>query len=318
MFQRIAKMSLFAASVFLFAGCIESTQIITLNPDGKGKVTYEVLVASAGALDPMGGAPPGGGGKEKTLDEIRKMEGVNLLTKTAGVTAWKDVSVRWSPDGRLHILGTAYFDRLEDLAAGGGMAAPGPGPGGGTMLAILKFQVERDMDSLKITAKKDDPAALPKQPAVDVAKMTDKELDENILKARIALQAMKPLLVMVYTDMKAKTVFRLPGEVQVSKGFKMEQDGLVHVVDGNEVLKGFKKFLALDDASMKKLMKSGNPNVMETFGLSEEIMEPSLTVHKVGKPLFDYDREVQVARDAYPQLRQLFNVPADMKLPGEK
>ena len=36
-----------------------------------------------------------------------------------GVTAWKDVSVKWSNDGRLHFIGTAYFDRLDDINPSG-------------------------------------------------------------------------------------------------------------------------------------------------------------------------------------------------------
>src|SRR5436190_23458071 len=111
MFKRIGKASVGAVFLVLMSGCIEMTQVITLNPNGSGKVVYDVkMPADMGfGLDPKK--------QGKTPDEILQQEVQKKLT-TKGVTAWKDVSAKWTTDGKLHFVGTAYFDRLEDVSGG--------------------------------------------------------------------------------------------------------------------------------------------------------------------------------------------------------
>jgi hypothetical protein len=47
-------------------------------------------------------------------------------------------------------------------------------------------------------------------------------------------------------------------------------------------------------------------------------MEPGLTLRVQGRPQFDYAREVQEARRAYPRLREQLKLDAGVKLPGEQ
>src|SRR4051794_6877819 len=113
MIRRLATLCLAAGCLPLLTGCIEMTQTFTLNPDGKGKVVYDVQMSPAlggGALN-IGGP---GGGKEKTPEEMLK-EFTKKMVASKGVTAWKDVSVKWSNEGKLHFVGTAYFEKLDDL-----------------------------------------------------------------------------------------------------------------------------------------------------------------------------------------------------------
>ena len=46
MTARIAKAAFAACLLTLLPGCVELTQTITLNPDGKGKMKIEIKVAS--------------------------------------------------------------------------------------------------------------------------------------------------------------------------------------------------------------------------------------------------------------------------------
>ena len=317
MTQRLVKASFYACLLLLLPGCIEMTQTITLNPDGRGKVVQEIHIAAMGGFDlNFGGGAPA---KEKSLDAIKNDAAINFVSKTKGVAAWKDVSVKWAPDGRLHMVGTAYFDKLGDMTSGAGGDDDKLGPAGAVGSPIPTFDVTVEKDGLKIAGKKADKIPLKKEPTPDFAKMTDKEMDDYVLKQRVQFQMVKPLLVMFFTDLKVKMILRLPGEIHEVKGFKKDKATEVSfTLDGNELLKATKKLMTQDAASLKKTLKEGAPELLASFGLSGDAMEPMLTVRKVGQPLFDYDKEVKEARAAYPEMRKKLNLDPNTKLPGEK
>jgi hypothetical protein len=303
MIQRIGKAVVVAGVLLTLSGCVELTQTITVNPDGKGKVVYDVLMAA----EQIELAPPDA--KEKTLAEKLRAAAVNMLTKTKGVVAWKDVTVKWAADGRMHFVGTGYFERLDQLndnssKDGGGLSFN---------LPTQAFQLTREKDgSLKIAAKKQ--AADPKKLAApDPKKMTDKELDEYLLKQRVDYQKAKPFLILMLTDLKIKTMFRLPGEVVETKGFKKDGPKAVSFsFDGDVMLAAIKKFMAQDNATIKKLLfQQPTAELWESFGLTPDMVEPSVTINKLGQPLFDFAKELQAARAAYPQLRQQFQMDAN-------
>jgi hypothetical protein len=301
MFRLPPKASVCAALLVLASGCIEMTQTITLNPDGRGKAKYDILMP--GDLDfNIGGAA----GKTKTIDEKKRESAAKFLTKTSGLTAWRDVSVKWAPDGRLHIVATGYFDKLDDLSRAGDNM-----PG-------LSFGVTHQDGVMRIKGKPNTTSNDQKKPPVEPAKMTDKELDHYILEQRISYQTGKPLLVAMLSDLKVKTVIRLPGETVELKGFKKDgEHAVTFTLDGNMMLTALKKFMAQDNAAMKKILKEGNQaKLVESFGLADLAMEPEVAA-KGGKDLFDYTKEVEAARAAYPKLREQFHIDPNKKLPGE-
>jgi hypothetical protein len=153
----------------------------------------------------------------------------------------------------------------------------------------------------------------------DVAKMSDKEFQDFVLKTRMTIQLMKPMIAMVLNDMKIKSAFKLPGEIAQAKGVKKDSDTEASFMfDGNEIMKDVKKILTDDMATMKKTLTS-SPEKLKSFGLSPKLEEDiTIEVRKLGKPLFDYDKEVKEARAAYPELRKKLKLDADTKLPGEK
>ncbi len=331
MFRRLATFALVAGCLPLLTGCIDMTQTITLNPDGKGKVVYDATVSpllAGGGLLKMGGP----NAKEKTPEEMLQEFAKGMLEKK-GVTAWKDVSVKWTNEGKLHFVGTAYFENLDDLEGVGGDNKPGGGgpPGGGQ--SVGQFTITKEKNIWKITGKKAgnpvgpviNPNPNPNQPMFDPTKATPKEWDDMVLKMRIGYQSMKPFLVMMLSDLKVKTVYRLPGEVTEAKGFKKAGAGVVaHTMDGEKIMEGFKKFMTQDAVAWKRMMQQMNnqpvnPQVlMEKLGFPAEMMEPSLTLRVEGKDQFDYAKEVQGARTQYPRLREQLKLDAGVKLPGEQ
>jgi hypothetical protein len=69
MFHRIGTAALLAATLLVVPGCVEMTQIITLNPNGRGKVVQDVQIAAFSVdLDSL---QPGAQAKEKSFDEIK-------------------------------------------------------------------------------------------------------------------------------------------------------------------------------------------------------------------------------------------------------
>ena len=261
MTSRIAKTALAACFLMLLPGCVEMTQTITLNPDGKGKMKIEIKVA-AYDLD-MGaafGAP--GEKKVKSLDEIKKDAITKFVSESKGVTAFKDVSVNWTRDGKLHMVGTAYFDKLDDLNREKEEKGP-PNPGNIEPSSTFRASFEVTIDksgTMRIAAKNQgiqegvNPLKEQEKP-VDLAKLTDKEAEEYLLKQRVEYQKIRPFFEMMFNDLKITTVLHLPGDISEVKGFK--KDGARTVsqsIEGAVVLATMKKMIMMDGAELKKLM----------------------------------------------------------------
>jgi hypothetical protein len=283
--------------MLLSCGCVEVERVITLNPDGRGKMVQDaVMLADA----PMMAAGPGQ--KDETLDQ-KKQKAVAKLLTGKGFTAWKDVSAEWTPEGRLHIKGTAYFERLDDL---GGKSDIGE-----------SYRLTRPSEGmLKITLRLSNAAK--KKPLPDLASLSGQELDDFLLKKRVAYQSQRPLHLAMLTDLKLKTVLHVPGDVTALKGFKKSGDRAVAwSLDGNAALKHVTAFMAQDNAALKKVLKGPRgAALLESFGLADTVHEAEVTVKTTGTQ-FDYDREVQAARAAYPALRERLKLDPSTKLPGE-
>jgi hypothetical protein len=320
---RTGKVALWVCVVGLLPGCVEMKQTITLNPDGKGKMKVEVLVP---AYDfDMGAMMGGEKKKKKTTDEILKDEVAGLVKDSPGITAWKDVTASWSRDGRVNLVGTAYFERLEDLdqkKANQGPQDPSKDKPTTTFQPGFKAVIGKD-GTLKISGSnagvKQGMKLGDKEKELDVSKLNDKELDDYLLQKRIEFQKGRPFMSMMFTDLKIESVINVTGDVGEVKGFKKVGPRSVQaLIDGNAFMADVKKFILLDGPAIRKLAAAKKVkdydalmNVDQYFG------ETEVTVNKLGAPLFDYDKEVQAARAAYPALRKSLGLADDVKLPGD-
>jgi hypothetical protein len=324
MTARTAKIALCLGLLTLLPGCVEVTQIITLNPDGKGKMKIEVVTAAYDFdFAPMPGAP--GGKKKKPLNELKREAITKFLAETPGVTAFKDVTVKWTHDGKLHMVGTAYFERLEDLdkkadnAPKDGFNMQSP-----NFRSSFKVALDKDKGTMRITAKNDSvkEGVNPLEAAgesVDFAKMTDKEIDEHLLAQRVEWQKVRPLMEMMFNDLKVKAVLHLPGDIVEVKGFHKEGKRTVsQTLEGKAIMAVLKKIMMIDRDEVKKLAAGKNEkDLLALIGPMAQWADCAVTVNNLGAPQFDFDKEVREARAAYPALRKALGLDDSVRLPGE-
>jgi hypothetical protein len=187
----------------------------------------------------------------------------------------------------------------------------------------ISLRLERQQDgTLRLTGKNQgvkDGMFKPNdnKEAVDLSKMTDKELDEYLLRQRVEYQKGKPFLTMMFADLKIKLVIHLPGEVVQIKGLKKEGRTVTQSLEGKAFLEMFQKFVMLEAADVRKLATRGDPkDIMALMGPVEAFTDPDVTINQL-KAQFDYDEEVRAARAAYPRLRKALSMSDDVPLPGE-
>jgi hypothetical protein len=311
MAKRIVLAQLCLGLVVLATGCLEIKETITLNPDGKGKAVLDLVIPSK-----VGGLAAGPAPKERSIDDMKNDTVGQFLTGNKGVTGWNDVSAEWMPDGRLHFVGTAYFDDLAAYSSSDG----------NQMATMPQYKLKNDKEGeWKLTqglTKKD--SKKPDKDLPDPKKLSDKELDEYVLKQRIEYQSGKAIFIAMLTDYKAKTTIKLPGTVGDVKGFKKEGDHAVsRDFNGAAILKEVEQFMAKDNAFFRNTMRdAGTIKILEgdasLIKNLPAVADATLTLKEVGKDQFDYAKELKEAHNGIPKLRERFNIDKNKLLPGEK
>jgi hypothetical protein len=295
------------------AGCVEGEQTYTFNPDGSGKVTFDIVLAPP--FDPIGG-DPGGKSEDLSIDQLLQRS-LKPLLQAQGITGWRDVSASFAPDGRLKFAGTAFFKNAADVEF---QNVPLLGP---------QYVLSKNPDgSLSLTQKKKMGGGEPEGPGIlnrghgkksaeELAKMTDQQLDAYIMKERIEYQSTKSLLIAMLADAKLKTTFIMPGQPEKVTGFKTDGQKVFSEIDGNRVIAGVNKVYAMQGAEIRKIYRSREAMEAVTRDAIGFIPDESLsaTIAKPTGPQFDYAKEVAAARAAYPELRKKLNLDPSIRLP---
>ncbi len=269
------------------SGCFETKQEFTLNPDGSGKVVHSSTFQT---MDITGG---GQGGTEKQA----KAAVAELLNKSKGVDAWRDVSHEILEDGRIAFRGTAYFRNLSDLDI--------------PNQTMLEFDWARDGGNGTLTLRAKDGPQGRQKPAAKTApdNLTPQQAAAKIKEARAKYQQMKPMMAMIMGAMKHEVVFHLPGRAGKSTAFQKEGGALSLAFDGAKML-GAMDALINDDTWMAR-----NSGVMDPEAgppMDEEMSKllfgekgpVQASVTGLGEAAFDYEAEVAVAREEFAALRQ--------------
>ena len=101
--------------LLLAAGCLQSDEEYTLNPDGSGKVAVSLRIVPSNFFIRMGPDQD----SVPDFDLLARQEAGRQLTNAQGVEAWKDVTYGLGDDGWFWLKGTAYFKDFNAYKVGG-------------------------------------------------------------------------------------------------------------------------------------------------------------------------------------------------------
>ena len=281
------------AAAALVAGCLETKQDVTVNPDGSGKTRVEIVMSDMPfSMTPQQDPPD----PQVTAKRLAK----SVLEKSKGVDAWADVAFERTEDNRTRFAGTAYFRDFAamNLQAGKmkGVTLEKTADGG------MVLQVETQQQAGPLTGGRE--TSLP-QATEPEKPMSEEQTQQRLAAERAKWQQMKPMMAMTLGRMKMEATFHLPGTLKEVQGFVDKLMADDEYVRKNMLAgKGGMGQPPLDDKALQQLFGTAGPLVAKTAGPA--------------KPQFDYAAEVQAAKAAYPAMIQrlgLDQVPADQPGP---
>jgi len=274
------------------AGCFETVQIVTVNPDGSGKLAFETQVSMP--LDLMTGED----GKKPDPKEMSKKMLAELLAKSKGVDAWSDLSCDVAKEGQIRTKGVAYFSDLSKVEVES------------LVIKDSKWTKTDKGGVLELVMdKKESPSK------VEPKKLTPAEIAEQIKARRAQYQQTRPLTASFMASLKIDVTYILPGKVEEVSGFtKTETGGVRMVVEGKKMLELMDKVMA-DDKLLTEAIVAGKDPIRE--GPGEQMVREGLfgtkgpvkaTVTGEMKPLFDYKAEMEKAKAAMPEMLKKLGV----------
>lgn len=274
------------SALVLLAGCFETKQEFTLNPDGSGKVVHESKFQSLDITGPKGAS-----------DSQVKAAAAEIISKAKGVDAWRDVSFERMDDGRISFKGTAYFRNLSDLDI--------PNQ---TMLEFDWAGATDGTGELTMRAKKPGRGA---KPDAAPETLSAAELALKLKESRAQYQQMKPMMAMMVGTMKHEVVFHLPGRPGKSSAFQVDPAGSLRLqFEGAKLLEAMEKLIN-DDAWMAlngNSMKPGGSGPQMDERMSELMFGEKgpvrATVSGLASAAFDYEGEVAAAKENFASLQQ--------------
>jgi hypothetical protein len=275
------------AAGVLLAGCFEGKADLTFNPDGTGKMVGEITFP----MEAPWTAAYKVGDELKTPEEKMKAVVANIIKKSKGIDAWKDVSFEQAPGGRVLFKGTAYFKTASAVTLFPD-TRPRIGFGGEGADGAMLILARGDMTPVK-------PPAFKALSADESAKAVKDQ--------REAYKKLRPSIASQIQNLKFNLDFYTPGVVGEIHGLKAEEGYLSASVDGMRML-GALDGLVNDNAYMRDFVTEGG---MVSMKWATDEIRPRLYANKgevwakVGDPLrpkFDYAAEMGAAKVAMPAM----------------
>lgn len=283
--------------VFL-AGCLESTEQYTLNPDGSGKVTVEATVTNMAA---MLGLDDESGGKKDSKEEVKKFVR-EMMESSSGVDAWKDITCRTAGDDKIYFKGTAYFSDfnaldIDDISNHTFIRESAP-DGGWTIRFKEAESDDNDDDGAQGLSEEDITARV------------------DSLRADYAMgrAVMEPIL----GGIRQTYSFTLPGTVTDRAVFNRTAKGAYEVtIDGKKILAVLDSVTSTDGFWREQVLSTRRSEenqkaaaIKMLFGIDGV---PRLK-GSGGAPLFDYNAEVKAAKKKYAAMLKPFGLkPGDIE-----
>lgn len=289
MFSKLRAFVLSVAVIGL-AGCIESKKEVTLNPDGSGKVVYEIKQP----LDYMMNISFNGKEQKDDPEEKAKKAIADIIKNSKGVDAWEEVSYVVGDETNLKFKGTAYFKSFNDVKV------DSPGFDNSSKVIV-------DKKGLTITWKKEKKKGMGR-PSPDnktlPVKLSDKELARKVRKTQAEMKQSLAMMGPMLSGFKDEVIFHLPGKIDKFNNFKKVDSNTVSLsFSGEEAIKVMQEF-AKDKKAIAESIKAGNDGPSDEymnkmlFGNEKEIMAHTKNM----KTQFDYNKAVKKAKKNFPAM----------------
>lgn len=294
----------------LLSGCIETTDIYTINPDSSGKVVHEVILL----IDaPMFGDDVG--------PEIQLKQSIlSELKQAKGVEAWDDISYKYHDEETVYLKGTAYFKDLSQLKF----------HNSGVSISLYdNVLISRDEKQFRLELKssKSNNAKNSQEQKTDTVKpvLTDAEVEQKAVETKKRILEAKAMLTDLLADIKLDRTFYLPGTIASSSNFEQNKDGSVrNNFEGTQLIELMTKKLD-DEEWLRQQIKSGKvidqdplptANILNghLFGENGPI---AVVINTTDTPLFDYDAELAQAKiyyDDFLNTLEPFKPPVPLKV----
>lgn len=300
----------FVAVSFLLGGCLEITEIYTLNPDGSGKVIHEAIFSIA-YPETEGNIAPEKKIKKEILAELEHAKGVEV---------WDDVTYRYEGQDKIYFKGTAYFKDLSKLKFHhSGVNS--------TFFDLIVFSCEEGQLSLELKSSKADEESDRSEATTAkkrVVGLTEAEIEQKLAENKKEISKTKMMLAELFSDLKIDRTFYLPGTLAQNSNFEHNLDGSVrNNFEGSKLLALMTANLE-NDEWLRQQIRIGQ-DVEETLS-DEYTMNGHLfgqegpvqvIMTKTEAPLFDYTKEVTQAKINYKNfLAKLapFKLPLPIKV----
>ena len=288
--RKVLGLASSVACLALLAGCFETKEEFTLNPDGSGKVIHESTFQNVTFST-----------KTEAPEQQLKKAVADVIKHAKGVDAWRDVSYHLLDDGRIQFKGTAYFKSLSALEFPNQtmLEFEWANSGNGTGTLSLRNKKSSESGGSMAAAK-----------SVDLGKLSPEERAKKIKEERAKFQQMKPMMAGVFGAMRHEVVFHLPGQPGESSNFTKDASGALALqFDGAKLLSAMDALMN-DDAWLAK--NAGNLGGQEAPALDERMSALMFggkgpvraTVKGLAGAVFDYEAEVAAARDEFAAMQQ--------------
>lgn len=298
------------AASALAAGCFEGKADLALNPDGTGKIVGDLTFTleppwtgpkraapvppKSGAAAPAAATPAPEEPPKPPEDQMKDVV-YNILKRSAGIDAWKDVSFELAGANRVHFKGTAYFKNLSKVRIYPDASRTGIGfgsDGGNGLMLVLNSPKEAD------TAVKPGREI----PADEMAKRLKEE--------RTRWQSVRGTIALYVSGLKLDLAFNTPGTPAEVRGLEQKGPVLSFSMDSAKLMQTFDAVMA-DNATLRRMVAAGE-RLGSTGGQFDAALNKRFFGGAKGEcwarilgpftPRFDYAAEADAARKAQNEM----------------
>ena len=183
----VQKVTGLVCLALLLSGCFEAEKEFTLNPEWSGKVRVQAE---------FGPTPVSA---EEDDDSMIRRHVSEIMSLSAGVSAWDDISFEWNEDGWISFAGTAYFDDVSRLSIHNLQ-----------VFSVKWSKLDEGRYELVIDEAAEDRGATRAKPGA----MSPAAIATEMARQRAAYPDHRRILVSYAAGMKLSLLFNLPGQVE--------------------------------------------------------------------------------------------------------